>query len=61
MGSDLRGRTFAGLLLLLSGSVFLIGVMLAETMAPGYSMNADAISDLGTIDGSSECSTSPSS
>ena len=53
MGSDLRGRTFAGLLLLLSGSVFLIGVMLAETMAPGYSMNADAISDLGTIDGSS--------
>lgn len=53
MKLDLSDRAVPGLLLLLAGATFMVGVMLAETMAPDYSMNANAISDLGTIPQSS--------
>lgn len=42
-------KTIAGYLLALAAGQFLIALMLGESMAPGYSMHDNAISDLGTI------------
>ena len=40
----------AGVLAFLSGGTFLIGTMLAASIAPGYDFHGAAISDLGVID-----------
>ncbi len=45
----LGNKTMLGLLLALGSLQFLFAMMLAEGMAPGYSMHDDAISDLGTF------------
>ena len=42
-----NGEWLPGALLLLVGSIFLTGTMLAASMAPAYDNNAGAISDLG--------------
>lgn len=42
-------KTNAGYLLALAAGQFLILLMLGESIAPGYSMHENAISDLGTI------------
>lgn len=39
----------AGILFFLSSALFTISLMICESVAPGYSMNTDSISDLGTI------------
>ena len=40
----------AGVLAFLSGATFLVGTMLAASIAPGYDFHGAAISDLGVID-----------
>jgi hypothetical membrane protein len=47
--SALRLR-MAGMVLIALGALFLFVIMLAASIAPGYDMNAGAISDLGTFD-----------
>jgi len=42
-------KTNAGYLLALAAGQFLVLLMLGESIAPGYSMHENAISDLGTI------------
>jgi len=42
-------RVLAGLLLFLASALFMTSIMLGSAIAPGYSMNTNAISDLGTI------------
>jgi len=42
-------KTNAGYLLALAAGQFLVLLMLGESIAPGYSMHDNAISDLGTI------------
>jgi hypothetical membrane protein len=42
-------KTNAGYLLALASGQFLVALMLGESIAPGYSMHDNAISDLGTI------------
>jgi len=42
-----RYREVAGLVLLVTGGQFLLVMMLGATIAPGYSLNGNAISDLG--------------
>ena len=42
-------KTNAGYLLALAAGQFLILLMLGESIAPGYSMHENAISDMGTI------------
>ncbi|OPY31792.1 MAG: hypothetical protein A4E32_01395 [Methanomassiliicoccales archaeon PtaU1.Bin124] len=44
------GKTWAGYLLALASAQFMLLLMLCESIAPGYSMHNNAISDLGTID-----------
>jgi hypothetical membrane protein len=44
-----RDGQLAGVALFLVGGAFLIGTMLAASIAPGYDMHAGAISDLGVI------------
>jgi hypothetical membrane protein len=46
-------KSKAGFLFFLSSSGFMTVLMMAEAVAPGYSMNTNAISDLGTIGPSS--------
>jgi hypothetical membrane protein len=46
LSADLRA---AGVLAFLTGATFLVGTMLAASIAPGYDFHAAAISDLGTI------------
>ncbi len=46
----MRGRTIAGLTLFLLPSLFLTALMWGESIAPGYSVRDNAISDLGIID-----------
>ena len=46
---NLITRSWAGSLLVLGAAQFLTAMMLGECIAPGYSMNENAISDLGTI------------
>lgn len=46
---NLVNKTNAGYILALAAGQFLILLMLGECIAPGYSMNENAISDLGTI------------
>jgi len=46
---NLFNKTNAGYLLALAAGQFLIALMLAESIAPNYSMHDNAISDLGTI------------
>jgi hypothetical membrane protein len=46
-------KGLAGLLFFTSSAWFMTSLMIAETIAPGYSMNTNAISDLGTIGQSS--------
>ncbi|MHC1680110.1 MAG: DUF998 domain-containing protein [Methanomassiliicoccales archaeon] len=46
---NLINKTNAGYLLALAAGQFLILLMLGESIAPGYSMHENAISDLGTI------------
>lgn len=43
-------RTIAGVLLFLLPVQFVTALLIGAAMAPGYSINADAISDLGVID-----------
>lgn len=42
-------KTNSGYILALAAGQFLVLLMLAESIAPGYSMHENAISDLGTI------------
>lgn len=42
-------QRYAGALLAIGAAQFLVMLMLLESIAPGYSMNDNAISDLGTI------------
>jgi hypothetical membrane protein len=44
-----NSKTLAGILFFLSSAWFTISLMLCESVAPGYSMNTNSISDLGTI------------
>jgi len=44
------GRQTAGALAFLTGATFLIGTMLAASIAPGYDFHGAALSDLGVID-----------
>lgn len=46
---QLVNKTTAGYLLALGAAQFMLILMLGETIAPGYSMHENAISDLGTI------------
>ncbi|MHC1710028.1 MAG: DUF998 domain-containing protein [Methanomassiliicoccales archaeon] len=46
---NLFTKTNAGYILALAAGQFLILLMLGESIAPGYSMHENAISDLGTI------------
>jgi hypothetical membrane protein len=46
---NLFNKTNAGFLLALAAGQFLTALMLGESIAPGYSMHDNAISDLGTI------------
>jgi len=46
---NLINKTNAGYLLALAAGQFLVLLMLGESIAPGYSMHENAISDLGTI------------
>jgi len=46
---NLFNKTNAGYLLALAAGQFLVALMLAESIAPNYSMHDNAISDLGTI------------
>lgn len=45
-----RNRQLAGVFLFAMGAGFLTVIMLAAAMAPGYDLNAAAISDLGVIE-----------
>lgn len=45
----MRDRTIAGLMLFLLPSLFLTALMWGESIAPGYSVRDNAISDLGII------------
>jgi hypothetical membrane protein len=45
--------TLAGILFFLSSALFTISLTICESVAPGYSMNMDSISDVGTIGQSS--------
>lgn len=45
----MKDRTIAGLALFLLPSLFLTALMWGESMAPGYSIRDNAISDLGVI------------
>ncbi|MDD1772766.1 MAG: DUF998 domain-containing protein [Methanomassiliicoccales archaeon] len=42
-------KRWAGSLLALGAAQFMVAMMLGESIAPGYSMHENAISDLGTI------------
>jgi hypothetical membrane protein len=42
-------KTMAGILFFVSSAWFMICMMIGEAIAPGYSMNSNSISDLGTI------------
>lgn len=44
-----RNRVLAGLMFFLGSTQFIVILMIAEAMAPGYSMFGNAISDLGVI------------
>ena len=46
-------KSLAGLLFFLSSAWFMTSLMIGEAVAPGYSMNTNSISDLGTIGQSS--------
>jgi hypothetical membrane protein len=46
-------KSLAGILFFISSAWFMASLMIAEAIAPGYSMNTNAISDLGTIGESS--------
>lgn len=46
-------KSLAGLLFFLSSAWFMTSLMIGEAVAPGYSMNTNSISDLGTISQSS--------
>jgi hypothetical membrane protein len=46
---NLFNKTNAGYLMALAAGQFLVALMLGESIAPGYSMHDNAISDLGTI------------
>jgi hypothetical membrane protein len=48
---NLFNKTNAGYLMALASGQFLVALMLAESIAPHYSMHDNAISDLGTIAG----------
>lgn len=47
--SAMRLLSGAGLFLFAEAALFVTAIMLAASMAPGYSLNAGAISDLGSI------------
>ncbi|KUK99002.1 MAG: hypothetical protein XE10_1926 [Methanoculleus marisnigri] len=51
-GTDLTdsSRTTAGILLFLLPAQFIIALVAGAAIAPGYSINTNAISDLGVID-----------
>lgn len=44
----MRDRQKAGLLLFVGGAQFMLGLLIAETLYPGYSIALNYISDLGT-------------
>ena len=44
-----ENKTLAGILFFLSSAWFITCLMIGEAIAPGYSMNTNSISDLGTI------------
>jgi hypothetical membrane protein len=46
-------KSLAGVLFFTSSAWFMTSLMIAEAIAPGYSMNTNSISDLGIIDQSS--------
>ncbi len=50
---SVNNKTLAGILFFLSSAWFMTSLMISEAIAPGYSMNTNAISDLGTIGQSS--------
>ncbi|HEY3420811.1 MAG TPA: DUF998 domain-containing protein [Methanomassiliicoccales archaeon] len=50
---NLSNKSLAGILFFVSAAWFMTILMICEAIAPGYSMNANAISDLGIISQSS--------
>jgi hypothetical membrane protein len=50
---SISNKSMAGILFFLSSAWFMSSLMICEAIAPGYSMNTNAISDLGTIGQSS--------